>query len=281
MSEDDVYASLQGFEILSDETRVDILRVLAEHLKENSDDPALGFSDLRRAVGMRDSGNFNYHLDHLVGRFVRSTDDGYRIAPAGLEVIAALVAGTYGEGDRLGPVEIGDPCPVCDEPLTAIYEHNILSVTCPDDHVFQNTLPPGAIDGRSIDDVIELLTLTTKQHLELAVHGICPLCQGQLDWGVRTIDREPLEFTNQCDRCGVRVDVPAIACVLHHPAVVSFYYEHGIDIRDRPLWAPEFYNNVRLDVTSDPVEVEITIEFDGDGLTVILDEGLDIKTLTA
>lgn len=281
MADEDEYSSQQGFEILSDETRVDILRVLADRLKDDPADPTLGFSDLRRAVGMRDSGNFNYHLDHLEGRFVRSTDDGYRIAPAGIEVVAALVAGIYGEGERLGPVEIGDPCPVCEEPLTATYEHNLLSVTCPEDHVFRNTLPPGAIDGRSIEAVIELLTLTTKQHLALAVDGICPFCQAQLDWSVQPIDREPLEFTNQCDRCGVRVEVPAIACVLHHPAVISFFYEHGVDVRERPLWAPEFYDTVRLDVSTDPVEVEVTIELDGDSLTATLDSGLDITTISA
>ena len=41
------------------------------------DDPRT-FSELREAVGMRDSGQFNYHLDKLLGTFVRVTEEGLR-----------------------------------------------------------------------------------------------------------------------------------------------------------------------------------------------------------
>jgi DNA-binding transcriptional ArsR family regulator len=281
MSSDDEFGSRRGFEILSDETRISILRILADRLRDRPEDPTVGFSDLRRAVGMRDSGNFNYHLDQLTGRFVLEADEGYRIAPAGIEVVAALVAGVYGEGERLGPVELDDPCPVCDEPLTAVYENSLLTVTCPDEHEFRNTLPPGAIDGRSIEDVIELLTLTSKQHMELAVNGICPFCQGRLDWSISSDrERELTEFSDQCDRCGVRIEVPAVACLLRHPAVVSFYHDHGVDVRDRPLWAPEFYDGVRASVSDDPIRIDVSIDLDGDELGAILDGDLSVIEVT-
>lgn len=277
MSEDDAFATQQGFEILSEDTRISILQVLADEFRDHPEDPVLGFSDLRRAVGMRDSGNFNYHLDKLEGRFVLKTEGGYRIAPAGIEVVAALVTGVYGVGQELGPIDLDDPCPVCNEPLEASYENSLFVVTCVNDHVFQNTLPPGAIDDRDIDAVIELLTLTTKQQMELAAAGICPFCQGQLDWSIDPEQDGGLpEFDNQCERCGVRLEVPAVACLFRHPAVVAFFYDHGIDLRNRPLWAREFYNDIQVRVTSEPVRVAITIELGGDALNATLDSGLDV-----
>lgn len=277
MSSDDEFGSQQGFEILSNETRLAILRVLADRLRDHPENPTLGFSALRREVGMRDSGNFNYHLDQLDERFVRKTDDGYRIAPAGIRVVAALVAGVYGEGVQLGPIEIDDRCPICDEPMTATYENSLFTVTCANDHEFRNTLPPGAIDERTIEEVIKLLTLTSKQHMELAVNGICPFCQGQLDWSIQP-DRERAlpAFREQCSRCGVRLEVPAVSCLLRHPAVVSFYYEHGIDVRERPLWAPEFYNSVEVSVSNDPVRIDVSIELGSDDLDATLNEDLSI-----
>lgn len=277
MPDDDDYASTQGFEILSDETRIGILEALAEEFREDPDNPSVGFSDLRRAVGMRDSGNFNYHLDQLEGRFVLKTDEGYRIAPAGIEVVAALVAGVYGETEGLGPVELEDPCPICGQALTATYENSLFVVSCPDDHVFRNTLPPGAIDDRTIDEIIELLTIRTKQHLEMAVNGICPFCQGQLSWDIEPDTEFGLpEFENQCSRCGVRVEVPAVAPLLTHPAAITFFHEHGINVRKQPLWAPEFYNKVQIETASDPVELSITVELDGDCLTATLDGQLRV-----
>lgn len=74
------------FTLLSDETRVRI--VLA--LDEAPDDRPLRFSELRSAVGVRDGGRFNYHLDRLCGRLVEKTDDGYALSREG-ERVAAIV----------------------------------------------------------------------------------------------------------------------------------------------------------------------------------------------
>lgn len=60
-----------AFAALSDSNRVAILEALWE-----ADGHEASFSDLRSAVGMRDSGQFNYHLGKLTDQFVRQTDDG-------------------------------------------------------------------------------------------------------------------------------------------------------------------------------------------------------------
>jgi len=63
-----------AFSLVANETRMDVLKALWE-----ADGPR-SFSALRERVGVRDSGQFNYHLGKLVGHFVRKTADGYRLS---------------------------------------------------------------------------------------------------------------------------------------------------------------------------------------------------------
>lgn len=96
---------------LASEPRIKILRVLAE-----SDEP-LTFSDLREAIDMYDSGQFNYHLTELCGRFVRNTDRGYILGHAGERVVLAA-AGLDSEGATALAEQArtdSDECPVCGE----------------------------------------------------------------------------------------------------------------------------------------------------------------------
>lgn len=267
----------QGFEVLSDETRVAILWALAEHQRESSEGPAMGFSDLRRRVGIRDSGNFSYHLGKLEGQFVTKTSAGYQLAPAGLEVVAALITGVYGGDEQLGPLELKNSCPICSEPFTATYENGLLLIDCPNDHVFRNVLPPGAIDERTLEGIIELWTLKTRHDLELAIEKICPYCYAQLDWQV-DIEQEfdQLEVETQCPRCSVRIEIPIIVSVCRHPLVAAFYYEHGINVRTQPLWAPEFFDPVEIGRSNGPKRIQIRIELDDEMLKAVLDDSLSI-----
>lgn len=275
MDEDE---ATEGFELLSDGTRLGILGALAERLREEPEDPVLGFSDLRRAVGMRDSGNFNYHLGKLEGRFVTSTPEGYRIAPAGLRVVAAVITGAYGGHERLGPEPLAEDCPVCGDGLTATYEDGMVRVACPADHEFRNSLPPGAVDDRGLEGVIDLLTRKTRQDIEMAVSGSCPLCYGRLSWSVEPPFGSMSEFEAGCPRCGAHIEVPAAVTLLYEPETVAFFQDHGIDIRERPLWAPELFRGVT--VSGDDDGVEVTIEQEGERLRGRLDSSLELEELT-
>jgi hypothetical protein len=228
---------------------------------------------------MRDSGNFNYHLGKLEGRFVERTDDGYRIAPAGLRVVAAVIAGAYGGGESMGPVELDDPCPVCGAALTATYEDGVLRVACPEPHEFINTLPPGAIDERDLEAVIALLTRVTHQDIELSLAGTCPFCYGRLSWSVEPPSGPVSEFDTQCQRCGVRITVPAVVCLLQSPTGLAFFHDHGIDVRRRPLWAPVFHENVAVSPTAEG-GVTVTVTRDGEQLSGRFDASLTPESVT-
>lgn len=76
-----------AFSVLGNETRMEIIQELADASDR------LPFSELRDRVGVSDSGQFNYHLDKLVGHFVEDTEDGYGLRRAGERVIEAVVSG--------------------------------------------------------------------------------------------------------------------------------------------------------------------------------------------
>jgi DNA-binding transcriptional ArsR family regulator len=137
-----------AFETLDGGIRVEILRALAEHRAASEPTVELSFSELRERVGLRDSGQFNYHLDKLRGQFVAKSDEGYDLTPVGQQVASALLSGVYEQGTDHDPVELDDDCPVCDEPLSATYETGVLKVLCPAEHGFSNTIPPGTFEGR-------------------------------------------------------------------------------------------------------------------------------------
>jgi hypothetical protein len=106
---------------VSNEHRLAILRELA------AADGSLAFSELRKRVGISDTGLFNYHLNELCGRFVRQADGCYELGHAGERVVStseldpegadALVATADGERplcgeidcDRLIHVHLGRP----------------------------------------------------------------------------------------------------------------------------------------------------------------------------
>jgi DNA-binding transcriptional ArsR family regulator len=271
----------RGFEVLSDETRLGILRALSDRLREAPESPGLGFSDLRRRVGVRDSGNFNYHLEKLRGRFVTKADGGYRLAPAGLQVVAALITGVYGDGAELGPTELDDACPVCEERLTATYEDDLLQFTCPNDHSFGNALVPGVVENRSLAEVIEIWTLKTRQDLELAVENVCPFCYAHVELSPEFDRMDGLpEVETRCHRCGVRLEIPVIVAVVYHPTAAAFYGDHGIDVRRRPLWAPEFYGPVGVTPAPERRQFDVTVELDGETLEATLDDSLSVLDVT-
>lgn len=107
---------IEALEALGNEQRITILRALAET------DTPLPFSELRRRVGIDDTGRFNYHLDQLLGPFVRQTDAGYELGYAGERLVVAVAdlepeAAAMRSDDRPTADGAGsESCPVCGEP---------------------------------------------------------------------------------------------------------------------------------------------------------------------
>lgn len=68
-----------AFEILGNDTRLAILLALWEAKEPGPpfaepSERAVSFSELRDRVGVKDSGQFNYNLDKLVGAFIEQAE---------------------------------------------------------------------------------------------------------------------------------------------------------------------------------------------------------------
>lgn len=78
------------FDLLSDETRLEIVTAL-DRARRDSDADGLRFSTLRERVGAVDSGRFNYHLRKLRGTLVRKDGDCYVLTPTGVRMAATVM----------------------------------------------------------------------------------------------------------------------------------------------------------------------------------------------
>jgi ssDNA-binding Zn-finger/Zn-ribbon topoisomerase 1 len=269
---------MDAFELLAAEPRADILRALAVRQRDHPTEPTLGFSELRERAGVSDSGNFNYHLGKLTGRFVRNTGDGYGLTPRGVR-LAALVVSGFEDPDR-EPEPVGADCPVCGDPLVVAYEEGMVAVTCANDHVFPQSFlrPPGA--ERRAEDLAQVASLLGRQTAERVTAGVCPVCDGQLSVSLRDLDTEfvSVTFTGTCGDCGTSAWVPPRLVARTVPAVIAFWHDRGVDVADTPIWALPLWEAASAERTGDGVAVTLTCE--GDELTVTLDESAGVASVT-
>lgn len=263
-----------AFGALSDPLRVDVLRALADHHRETGGADPVGFANLRRRVGVRDSGRFRYHLEELRDRFLEKTGDGYRLTYAGLEVVAAILAGTYTERVSMGPERLDSGCPTCDGPAVAVYERGICRVTCPENHsLFQWSVPPNATAGATLPEVVDLAETLARQAIELTIAGTCPRCYDPVDAAV-AVDGERPALESVCDTCGGRVVGPAAFCLLVEPRVAAFHRRHGRSMRDRHVWELDFVREETATTVrdDDPVRIAFDVSLGNETLSVTVDE---------
>lgn len=265
----------EAFAALSDPLRVDILRALAANHRESGPEP-VGFADLRKRVEVRDSGRFRYHLNELRDHFVEKAESGYRLTTTGLEIVAAILAGTYTDRASIGPAPLDSDCTLCDSPAVAVYEDGVCTVTCENDHLlFQWTVPPAVTTDATLPEVVSLAELFAHQAIERALAGICPKCSAPIELCVAVDgDREGPGFHVTCDTCGARLFGPVGFCLFVDPGVAAFYRRHDRPLDDQHMWEPAFVaDDSTLTVTeTNPVRVAVSVSLDDETLAVTVDE---------
>ena len=255
------------FAVLGNETRIDILRAFVD-----ADGP-LTFSQLREAVGMRDSGQFNYHLGKLVGTFVRESEDGEGYEPtlAALQVVGALVAGTYTAEVTVDPIEVDDPCPSCGErPLVVTFEDDQAHLKCTHCEEFRShySFPPGTVEQYDRDELPAAFDRWLWTLFQRITAGFCANCAGRLTGELRP-EEEPPRIEWYCDRCGDRANATASTPVLYHAATQGFLYDHGVDPTTTPSWRIASQRDLDVEATAEGATVRLTL--DGDTLTGYVD----------
>ena len=285
-----------AFAALAADARVSILRTLWE-----IDEYTASFSDLREAVGMRDSGQFNYHLDKLIGTYVVKTDDGYELTEAGRQINGRIEAGVFTVDATIEPISLDPPCPVCGGNRTLIYERETVIVECDSCSVTAEFgVPPSVLAGRDrteIPDVVGRYLITTIQRL---VNGFCLYCDGAIDRTVvpletyadgnsetltpaiaDRIDRLPLVELS-CTRCGTTVRAGLSTVLLPTPEVAFWFVDRGIDVRDRAIWEYSGMHPAHQRILDhDPFRASATFHIEAASLTVVVDENLQIHSIEA
>lgn len=255
-----------AFATLGNETRLEILLTLWEASDEVD---GLSFSDLHEMVGVRDSGQFNYHLNRLVGSFVRRKDDSYHLRHAGAAIIEAVIAGMGFEDPMLAPTVIDIECPFCGAATAVGYEDELLYQVCtecdgswrdPDANAVENeaveekgyggrlfatTFDPAGLTGRTPREMFETAVLKAVLELVLSMNGICPACSGPRENSLYVCEEHTPGPNEVCPRCrsqwGISPRFVCRACksmtipgpssvVCFHPGVINFYNDHGITV---------------------------------------------------
>jgi hypothetical protein len=280
----DQRAPADAFALVGNETRAEILRVLGEEPWAG-----LSFSELRSRVDPDlDSGQFNYHLQQLVGQFVRHTDDGYEMRPAGVTLYRTIRAGTFSRTATVEPFEAGFDCYFCGSTVEASYEDGIFHLRCLGcEHVYSHTMaPPSAVEGVAREELLARIDQYNHHTMLAFARGVCPVCvhgvdrefiPGESAWS-EGAERFDLFVRHTCGYCGNRHFMSVGLALLYRPLVVCFFHGRGLDVTSAPHWELEFAMTDR-DVTvrsRDPWEVALETTCDGDRLELVVDETLGL-----
>lgn len=259
------------FALLGDETRVRILQVLGEGPNEPR-----SFSTLHEAVGVEDSGQFNYHLRKMTDHFVRKVEGGYELTLAGRQLMGALQAGTYTASASMEPLSIDTPCPECGGTLVAEYVDEHVEMSCEDCEEWRNLFPfpPGALESFDRTELPRAFDRWMWSLMERIYAGFCPTCSGRMSSQlVHDEDRSEavrLDFT--CAQCDEVARFSAVTALFFDTGIACFFRDAGIDFRDLALWEISSRTEKDLEVSADPLSVRITLAAGDHSVTATVTE---------
>jgi DNA-binding transcriptional ArsR family regulator len=288
-----------AFMTLSHDLRLEILLALWD-----APGFSLSFSELRKAVGERDSGTFTYHLSELRGHFVAKTEDGYELQYPGHRVLDAIQSGVFHEQETVGPIALDDDCRDCGAGLVFEYDTDYIGrVRCPDcgNRALEWPFDPGGTADRDGHEVVDAFDRRTRLIWSCALDGVCPFCAGRVDREItprvhedgacvgviEQLDRydeyfardHPVVVAVDCERCSFYSFVPVGVVLLTRPTVTGRLADAGIDVRGTPLWGHGFVvdADALTVVESDPVRVAVDVPAADDAPTVTVDSSLGIS----
>ncbi|NGM69630.1 winged helix-turn-helix transcriptional regulator [Natronolimnobius sp. AArcel1] len=279
------------FKALGNETRLEILRALYERGQETGavHEETLPYAELREAVGIEDKGNFNYHLRQLDGAFLESVDEadggrsGYRLTFAGFEIAKVIDIDAWRSHDVCGPTKLPIGSDADDSPLTAVYEDSVVTVSHDGDPLYAHAVrPAGAADREmELEELLSVASTLWRHTVERILEGICPYCHATVERSLEVGDGPDrywqYTFGGTCTECGPLGGSHVGVAVLSHPAVVSLFWEHGIDLADWQVWNVPFVTDDAVTVVDDePTRLRIDVECNVDRLAVFVDDSVRV-----
>lgn len=305
------------FEILGNETRMNILRGLWEAYDPFGKKQGLSFSELYETVDIKDSGQFNYHLDKLRGVYVEQTEETYRLTPVGLKLVQSVIAGA-GRKVEYQPAELDADCRLCGAPIELTYDGIRVYFVCtkcdghfegedyPEGTLWGDTMPAAGVLNRSPEELFATVNFLDWPHKAMLTGGVCPECSGVLDQSIEICEEHHTAGDGPCPECDysqpVKVTWLCTVCKYHavgtptgfiknHPAVIAFRHDHDIDFA-YPYTTSDFEESqteesirrkMEYDVSvlsTDPPRLRVSLEYEDDRIEVILDENLEVSSIT-
>ncbi|WP_336325825.1 helix-turn-helix domain-containing protein [Halovenus sp. HT40] len=274
----------ETFATIGNETRAEILRILGQqpHTERS-------FSELRAELDEQiDSGQFNYHLQQLLGQFVSEGEDGYTLRPEGVILYRLIRTGSFTQELHLDPFDTGFECHFCGTVVQARYETGVLEMECPgcESPYGRARLPPSAIDPAEPESALTLIDQYLRQEILALSNRVCPFCVNELDttflpgdevWtdGASNLD---LFVEYRCDHCGNRHYLTVGLSLLYNSSLIAFFEDHGVDITTVHQWELEFAMTDRAITVedTDPWEVTLRVTQDNDTCVLTVDEDLTV-----
>lgn len=305
-----------SFAILGNETRLAILLALWENLEPFSEDPtdytagdSVTFSELRQRVGMRDPGQFHYHLDRLVDRFVLKSDDGFELNTVGKQVVWTIIASVGFEEQSTELTEISEPCPYCGAPSAVTYQnHRIyqLCTECEGSFSIGDKHPESVINGwkssppivnhGAAEEVFQASQREAAHLYALRYDGICHHCSGPITRSLHVCEDHEAE-DDTCLTCNRRFEVgarficsvckdasicPLLKAVLvpRHRPIDEFLINHGITPEFPYLTEIPGLETDEWIESADPIRVRMTLSIEDEQLDLLIDEAINVVEAT-
>ncbi len=268
--------------VLAHDIRLDIVLALLDGWAGVHTEPQ-SFSELMDAVGVEDSGKFNYHLDRLRGVYVEKVDGEYLPTAAATALYRAVLAHRpTEETTRTGTFE--EPCPECGGGVVERYERSFLTYECTDCEDWPGvtySFPANGLRGRTGPERRQAVVHRAGYHVGLARAGQCPFCAGRVevafdpatDWA----EQEGSALVELgCDTCTWRVVVSVLTPLQFEPRVAAALTTVGVD---PPLAEPHTVETSVERISEDPVRRAVTVESDGGAVTVVVDDELAVRSV--
>lgn len=270
----------EAFALLGHEIRLDILLALVEDWVAVYTEPK-SYAELMDAVGVRDSGKFNYHLDKLRGVYVRKVDGGYVPTASATALYRAVLAHRPTETFAFDSTAVESACPACGSRPILRYDRGFASLdckACSDWIGFTFPLPQRAFDGREPDSLLAVVDRRVRHHLGIASAGQCPDCAGgtSVDLRVEAVDDEHwIEL--DCDTCTFVAGIDVLSAMVTDDQVASALREIGVDPRQY-LW--ELPVGMTRLVSREPTRLAVDLEGATGEVTVVVDDRLALESVT-
>ena len=282
-----------AFSLLGDGTRLRIIEELGRATTSpETGIPRLPYADLKSRVGLRDSGQFNYHLKKLVGNYVAKEDEGYHLRWPGIVLYRTLVAGLL-TGEPVPSFErfsVGTDCHRCGDPIEAHLYETLFRVRCwsCDANYTDIYFPAHGLAERTHDEILQAVHVRNRTVLDSMTSGQCPWCASRItaeihrnDGSLPSIhDTRDLDvyIIYHCTDCTGFQYIPVSQVLLYHHATVAFYHDTGRNLTAIPSWTLEWAvtDETTTIVDTDPWKFSIRIPLDATEMVAELNSDLHV-----